>query len=182
MIDYFQQNKKVISTIGVSLGVGIFLGFLYILYEKSRSKLTSESFFNMAKSNLLVYPTKSIRRISSFYGDRIHPITKKSQFHNGIDIPALPKTPIYAPINATVVVNNYNDLGGHQLVIANGDIRLGFAHLYEKSKFKVGDKVKKGEIIGLIGNTGRSTGSHLHFTLKIDGKWVNPTKAFKDYA
>lgn len=181
MIDYVENNKKVIQKIGISLGVGIVLGLLYILSQK-KSKLTSKSFFEMAESNRLVYPTKKARRISSKFGNRLHPITTQPQFHNGIDIPAPSKTPIYAPIDAKVVLNNYSDVGGYQLAIENGDIRLGFAHLYEKSKFAIGDMVKKGQQIGLVGTTGRSTGNHLHFTLKVDGVLINPTKAFKDYA
>lgn len=176
-INYIDDNKKTISIVGISLGI------LVIFSKKFLNLgLTSKSFFKMADSNSLVYPTKTQRDVSSFFGERTHPITRKSEFHNGIDIPALPKTPIYAPIDAKVVLNSYHDKGGNQLVISNGDIRLGFAHLYEKPKFKVGDKVKKGQKIALVGNTGLSTGSHLHFTLKIDNEWINPTKAFKEYA
>lgn len=175
--DFISNNKKTLTIVGVSFGL------LAILGKKIFSmNLTKDEFLELVSSNLLVYPTKTIRKISSKFGNRIDPISKKSSYHNGIDIPAPAKTPIYAPISGEVVLNSFNSAGGNQLIIKNGDIRLGFAHLFEKPNLTIGQKIKAGQLIGLIGNTGASTGNHLHFTLKIKDTTVDPQTAFKQYA
>ena len=175
--DFITKNKKTLAIVGVSFGL------LAIIGKKLFSmNLTKDEFLELVNSNLIVYPTKTIRKISSKFGNRIHPVTKKASFHNGIDIPAPAKTPIYAPISGEVVMNSYNAAGGNQVIIKNGDIRFGFAHLFEKPNLKVGQKVEAGQVIGLIGSTGTSTGNHLHLTLKIGNDVVDPKTALKQYA
>jgi murein DD-endopeptidase MepM/ murein hydrolase activator NlpD len=98
--------------------------------------------------------------------------------HNGIDVAVPVGTPVYAPLDGEVYQTYYNSAGGNQIVImhANG-WRTGYAHL---SKIVVSpkQKVQRGQIIAYSGNTGQSTGPHLHFTLTINGVLVNPATYF----
>ncbi|HMP46199.1 MAG TPA: M23 family metallopeptidase [Sphingopyxis sp.] len=112
--------------------------------------------------------------LSSSYGMRVHPITGKVARHNGIDIPAPHGTPIYA--TADGIVGRAQRLGGYGLYveIEHGNaIQTRYGHM---SSYVVqsGQQVKKGDIIGYVGSTGRSTGNHLHYEVRIEGAPVNP--------
>ena len=112
--------------------------------------------------------------LSSSYGMRTHPITGRVARHNGIDIPAPYGTPIYATADGTV--GRAQRLGGYgnYVEIEHGNaIETRYGHM---SRFVVqsGQRVKKGDIIGYVGSTGRSTGNHLHYEVRIDGAPVNP--------
>lgn len=112
--------------------------------------------------------------LSSTYGMRVHPITGKIARHNGIDIPAPRGTPIHA--TADGIVGRAQQLGGYgnYVEIEHGNaIETRYGHM---SSYVVqpGQKVKRGEVIGYVGSTGRSTGNHLHYEVRIDGSPVNP--------
>lgn len=112
--------------------------------------------------------------LSSSYGMRVHPITGKLARHNGVDIPAPYGTPIYA--TADGIVGRAQRLGGYgnYVEIEHGNaIETRYSHM---SSFVVqpGQQVKKGDVIGYVGSTGRSTGNHLHYEVRIDGEPVNP--------
>jgi len=113
--------------------------------------------------------------ITSNYGWRIHPITKERKFHNGIDLKGFIGQPIYN-ISPGIVLSTYNNsIGGNQVIVQhdNGYIS-GYAHL-DNIKVLTGQRLTRGEIIGSVGDTGRVTAPHLHFTLKDqDGTRVNP--------
>lgn len=122
------------------------------------------------------YPVKG--RITSKFGDRQHPVTKENSFHNGIDIAAPLYTQVIAPADGKVINIYENAQGGKQLILEHADgMRTGYAHL---SSYKVvrGQNIKVGQIVALTGNTGQSTGPHLHLTLTVKGKKVNPEKYF----
>ncbi len=123
------------------------------------------------------YPVKG--RISSPFGNRIHPVTKSPSFHNGIDIAAPSGTPILSPESGRVINRYENATGGKQLIIehSNGYV-TGYAHLSDYA-VKSGDNVKKGQLIGYVGTTGRVTGAHLHLTLKKQGVYLNPENYFE---
>jgi len=119
-----------------------------------------------------IYPT--FGRISDGWGMRIHPITNELEFHNGIDIANLPGTPIYAAADGMVVAADYDNGYGKRIVLAHsGGYHTLYAHLYNH-QVRVGDQVNKGQIIGLMGNTGLSTGPHLHYEVHVGGQKVNP--------
>ncbi len=112
--------------------------------------------------------------LSSSYGMRVHPITGRVARHNGIDIPAPYGTPIYA--TADGIIGRAQRLGGYgnYVEINHGnEIQTRYGHM---SRFVVhsGEQVKKGDIIGYVGSTGRSTGNHLHYEVRIEGSPVNP--------
>ena len=110
-------------------------------------------------------------------GTRINPITKKEIFHNGIGLPVPVGTNIKSLMSGIVESIYFNDAGGNQVIIKHDNgYRTGYSHLF-KALVRKGDKVKKGNLIALSGNTGKSTGPHLHFTLTNPlGTKVDPAR------
>jgi len=121
-----------------------------------------------------VWPTKG--SLSSPFGYRISPFTGRSEFHNGIDISARVNTPIIAPANGSVTSVAWHRYTGRTLTIEHGyGMVTKYAHL-QKVLVKKGQHVKRGETIALLGNTGRSTGPHLHYGVYLDGAAVDPLR------
>ena len=119
-------------------------------------------------------PLASYKRVSSEYGYRIHPTLGVNKFHNGVDFAANSGTPIMAAYGGTVVGAGYNSSMGNYVMINHGDglytIYMHASELYVSS----GQTVSKGETIAAVGSTGRSTGPHLHFSVRLNGEYVNP--------
>ena len=113
-------------------------------------------------------------KLTSPYGYRIHPTLGTRKFHNGVDLANNQGTPIYAVRSGTVTVATYGSTYGYYVTINHGD---GFSSLYaHMTHYKVskGQYVEKGQLIGYMGSTGRSTGPHLHFSIFYNGSAVNP--------
>tara|TARA_B100000212_G_C27358055_1_gene526799 strand:+ start:383 stop:1318 length:936 start_codon:yes stop_codon:yes gene_type:complete len=116
-------------------------------------------------------------RFSSGYGYRRDPFDRKYRFHDGDDFSAKIGTPVVATADGIVKKSKYWGTYGNYIEIDHGNgYRTVFAHL-SKRKVKAGDKVLRGQTIGKVGNTGKSTASHLHYEIKKFGKNINP----KDY-
>lgn len=166
----------------------------YINQQKVNSKVQSENddackkaqenapttYVDMDDNDDLVLPLLGTR-ISSRFGLRKDPMNpSKTEGHNGVDISASTGTPIVSPSDGTVFWTGYHDEGGNSIRIkhTNG-FTTGYAHL-SKILVNTNDKVKKGQRIGLVGNTGsHTTGPHLHFTLTTpNGNKVNPEDYF----
>ena len=118
--------------------------------------------------------TRNIKLFSGF-GMRLHPIHKIRKMHWGIDFSAPKGTPIYATGDGKVISVKQRKSGyGNHVIISHG---FGYKSLYahmHKISVKVGEKIKKGEVIGSIGSTGTSTAPHLHYEVIQNGKKVNP--------
>ena len=115
-------------------------------------------------------------RLSSPFGKRKHPILGFTKHHNGTDFAAPTGTPIMASGNGTVITAGWCGKGGNCVRIRhNSSYTTGYGHL---SKFatKKGRRVRQGQVIGYVGNTGMSTGPHLHYTVKYNGKFINSQK------
>ena len=115
-------------------------------------------------------------RLSSGFGKRKHPILGFTKHHNGTDFAAPTGTPIMASGNGTVIKAGWCGNGGNCVRIRhNSSYTTGYGHL---SKFatKTGRRVRQGQVIGYVGNTGMSTGPHLHYTVKYNGKFINSQK------
>ena len=115
-------------------------------------------------------------RLSSGFGNRKHPILGFTKHHNGTDFAAPTGTPIMASGNGTVIKAGWCGNGGNCVRIRhNSSYTTGYGHL---SKFatKTGRRVRQGQIIGYVGNTGMSTGPHLHYTVSYNGKFINSQK------
>jgi murein DD-endopeptidase MepM/ murein hydrolase activator NlpD len=117
--------------------------------------------------------------VTSPFGYRYHPIYGDRRFHEGIDIGAPSGTPIKAAANGTVTKSGRNGNYGIMVEISHG---YGFTTVYahnSRNVVKVGDTVKKGQVIAYVGSTGASTAPHLHYEVRVNGRPVNPTTYMK---
>lgn len=112
-------------------------------------------------------------RISSEFGEREITSPVMSADHKGIDIAANKGTDIKAAIGGQVIAADKNNDYGNFIKIKQEDILTVYAHC-EKLKVSKGDKVKKGDVIATVGSTGKSTGPHLHFEIRLDDRYINP--------
>lgn len=157
------------------------------LYSLSKSL---DEVYDMAKNKEkhlqsipAMYPiNKHEGRFVSGFGIRMHPIYKVYRMHTGVDIAAVTGTPIYATGDGvvTVAANNPRTHGGYGIccVIDHGfGHETVYAHM-SKLDARIGKQVKRGDVIGYVGTTGTSTGTHLHYEVKVNGKHVNPVNYF----
>ena len=115
-------------------------------------------------------------RLSSPFGNRKHPILGFTKHHNGTDFAAPTGTPIMASGNGTVIKAGWCGNGGNCVRIRhNSSYTTGYGHM-SKIATRTGRRVRQGQIIGYVGNTGMSTGPHLHYTVSYNGKFVNSQK------
>lgn len=114
--------------------------------------------------------------ITSSFGERINPILKVKEFHNGIDISAEEGTGAKAVADGRITELRYSDTLGNVLIYetVNG-YEITYAHL-KGYNAETGDLVKQGEVIAYTGNTGLSTGPHLHYGIKIRDEYIDPYK------
>ena len=120
----------------------------------------------------ITYPLKSIK-VTSPYGYRRDPITGKQSWHNGLDLRAK-NEPAYSMMEGIVEKIGYDSRSGNYVTLRHGNYHVSYCHL-SSIIVRKGESVYPGIIVGVTGNTGRSTGSHLHLTCKKDGKSFNPT-------
>ncbi len=119
-----------------------------------------------------IFPT--FGRWSDGWGVRLHPIYNRLAFHFGVDIANKIGTPIYATSDGEVVESGYDpDYGKLIRIKHSNDYETRYGHLYSFSVLP-GDKVRKGQIIGMMGSTGKSTGPHLHYEVLYAGNKINP--------
>ena len=122
----------------------------------------------------LSWPLAGPMKVTSPYGERMHPIIGEEAFHRGVDLRARYGSPILAPADGVVLYTGSTTEYGNMLVVLHGSgIATVYGHLW---KFAVHsyERVKKGQLLGYTGNTGFSTGPHLHFEVRQDGEPTNP--------
>lgn len=146
------------------------------LEEEARKKAEEEARkkAQMYSGGMFRWPLDNHFNVTSDYGYRNHPIYKTWRLHNGIDIGAPTGTPIKAAYAGTVVTMTYSSSAGYYVMVDHGG---GVYSVYMHcSKFvaKVGQKVKMGDTIALVGSTGSSTAPHLHFSVRVNGSYVDP--------
>ncbi|CAM1361221.1 Peptidase M23 [Tenacibaculum litopenaei] len=123
-----------------------------------------------------IQPVKNedLKRMASGFGMRLHPILKSWRMHNGMDFTAPTGTPIFASGNGKVVKAHRSSTFGKVVYIEHGyGYKTIYAHM-SKIVAKKGQKVKRGDLIGYVGNTGRSAAPHLHYEVHKNGRPVNP--------
>jgi murein DD-endopeptidase MepM/ murein hydrolase activator NlpD len=122
---------------------------------------------------------QDLNRIASGFGLRIDPIYKTVKMHAGLDFTAPQGTPIYATADGVIKVSGYSEGGyGNHVVINHG---YGYETLYGhmvRIKAKVGQRVKRGEIVGYVGSTGKSTGPHCHYEVRKGNQKLDPVYFF----
>ena len=135
-----------------------------VITEHEARDLTPVSIFRLPLDTLIV---------TSPYGYRIDPFTRKRKMHSGMDFRAS-SDKVYAMMPGRVLKVGYDKISGNYITLQHGSITVSYCHLSEVLKRK-NDLVAVGEVVGVTGNTGRSTGEHLHLTCKIKDKKVNPS-------
>ena len=119
-------------------------------------------------------------RISSDFGQRVHPLSSSVTFHNGIDIAANEGTEIRACFDGIIEKSEHNEFSGNYIIINHeNDYTSSYAHMSKRIKDE-GESVKKGDVIGYVGSTGSATGPHLHFEIRQSGTPVNPRELIED--
>lgn len=139
--------------------------------------------YNHVKGNLQMFETPIdyywYYLVSSYYGYRIHPITGENQLHNGIDIAAPEGTAVMSGLSGKVTSADYNDSYGNYIILESAEgYEIRYAHL-NRIDVSAGEFVEKGTQIGTVGNTGNSTGAHLHLELLYNGERLNPIFYFE---
>jgi murein DD-endopeptidase MepM/ murein hydrolase activator NlpD len=173
------QEKMIIS---VAEKVETLKRQLYIQWESynelSETALNKEEYWASIPAIQPIH-NEELNRLASGYGMRLHPILKVRKMHSGVDFSAPKGTPIYATGDG-VIKQVRTEFGGYGkfIVIDHG---FGFTSLYAHMNdfnVRVGQKVKRGDKIGTVGNTGSSTAPHVHYEVMKEGKYVNPVNYF----
>jgi murein DD-endopeptidase MepM/ murein hydrolase activator NlpD len=123
----------------------------------------------------LGYPVEA-KRITSLFGRRVDPMNGETAYHDGIDLSGLPGSEVKATADGRVIERGHNDTYGWYIMLDHGN---NFTTMYahnQKIVAKWGDKVVRGQTISLLGNTGRSTGPHLHYEVRYKNRPINPIK------
>ncbi len=149
---------------------GPFIG----LEDDSYGELTFkiDHYLNFLESMPLGTPVKGT--LTSPFGRRYDPFTGNPAMHDGLDIRNHPGTEITSPAPGKVTISSYTRFNGHYVVIDHGNgFKTRYLHMRERL-VKRGDEVERGQVIGELGNTGRSTGPHLHYTILYKGEPIDP--------
>jgi murein DD-endopeptidase MepM/ murein hydrolase activator NlpD len=140
--------------------------------------LLAENKSDMLAAIPAIRPIKNMYNVTSGFGMRIHPILKIYRKHTGVDITAPRGTPIYATADGVVSREQVSAGYGIHILINHGySYQTLYGHL-SKKVVKPGQKIKRGELIGYVGNTGQSMGPHLHYEVWKNGTPVNPVIYF----
>lgn len=135
-----------------------------------------EENLSLQADRLALTPTlaPAVGVLTAGFGLRADPFTGRQEFHMGIDISAPKGARIVAPANGTVVRVGWESGYGRVVEVAHGfGVRTLYAHL-DAPRVVEGQRVRRGDLVGLVGSTGRSTGPHLHYEVQVGGKPVNP--------
>ena len=135
-----------------------------VITEHEARELTPVSIFRLPLDTLIV---------TSPYGYRIDPFTRKRKMHSGMDFRAS-SDKVYAMMPGKVLKVGYDKVSGNYITLQHGSITVSYCHLSQVLKNK-NEFVTVGEVVGVTGNTGRSTGEHLHLTCKIKGRAIDPS-------
>lgn len=187
-ISRLEERSKIIESIIGSIGVDVKIkedpnhsGGAYIAASDEnygeRLLANTDKYLEILEGTPLGKPVST--RISSRYGVRKDPLNKKRAFHEGIDFKGKSGDKIKATASGKVKKSTYSKSLGHYVIVTHlQGYETLFAHM-KKRLVKRGEKVKRGDIIGLVGSTGRSTGPHLHYEIHRNGKHVDPLKYIK---
>ncbi|PID99965.1 MAG: hypothetical protein CSA79_05845 [Thiothrix nivea] len=176
--DYFYQSERIYT--GKVLAAefnhrkNIYQRVRFSLNERRTLYLEPEGDLALKEVAFARYPVKG--RLSSGFGMRWHPVLKKQRMHSGLDIAAPRGTPIYATGDGRVKFVGRRGSYGKMIELRHGDgITTRYGHMSKyKKELGVGAKVKRGDVIGYVGSTGRSTGNHVHYEFRINNVAKNP--------
>lgn len=142
----------------------------------STSHRLSDSLYSKMNNISVSYPLEKMK-VTSPYGMRKDPMTGIYKKHNGVDLRAR-KAMVYSMFPGIVHKVGYDERSGNYVIIHHGEIAVSYCHLSKILIIK-GSRVHAHQVIGISGNTGRSTGEHLHVTCKMKGTYINPEIIFQ---
>lgn len=127
-----------------------------------------------------LWPVTGYSHISATYGNRMHPMKKEMVFCNGIEIPAPEGTSVLAADKGTVAEIGYNETDGNYIILNHSSgIQTFYSKLFGFAEgLAEGDTMQQGDVIGYVGSTGEAAGPFLHFSLIIDGEYIDPASVF----
>lgn len=159
--------------IGASVLMAIFFGMIFLVAGVSfKGQAAEASGEGLWQGGLLPWPTRGV--ISSHFGIRLRPEDGEGEeFHSGLDLAAAAGTPVHASSAGVVTIAGWSGNYGLLVELAGPDMVTRYGHL-SALEVATGDPVEVGQVIGYVGSTGRSTGPHLHFEVRINGEAVNP--------
>ena len=167
------MSREIVNAQTVTYGVGGEDDDPNVQYFESYDEVTDDVNDKMKNANTMQKPIDG--KVTSEFGSRIHPLSGKQSFHTGIDIGADFGEHIKAALDGTVTsaVEDDEDYGNYIVLTHENGVQTMYAHS-EKLLVKEGDKVKKGDSVALVGSTGKSTGPHLHFEIRVNETRLNP--------
>jgi murein DD-endopeptidase MepM/ murein hydrolase activator NlpD len=184
-INRLDERSRIIRTIIDTIGIDLEIdedpdhsGGPFISEEYGEKLIyRADQYLEMLRTIPLGRPVPGA--ISSKFGIRKDPIRKKNGFHPGIDFRGKTGDPIRATADGIVEKVSRNNVMGRYIFISHGNgFETIYAHMH-KTLVKKGEKIERGQVIGQIGNTGRSTGSHLHYGIRYNEKSIDPMKYLK---
>ena len=174
-----KSKDKVLDTIETSYSGDIDIENLMGEIQKTAERVDEIKDYLRIQKDLYMatpkgYPVEG--NISSPYGNRDNPFSGQRTFHSGVDISATPGVPIRATADGVVSYSGWTQSSGNVVLVEHG---CGFTTAYAHNRsnaVKVGQRVKRGETVGYIGSSGKSTGPHVHYEVWERGKRINPSK------
>ncbi len=149
--------------------------------EEERRRLAAQQGAHVAATGSYIWPSASSVYVTSLFGTRLHPVYGYYRTHYGIDIGASYGTDIYAADGGYVTTSTYGSSYGNYVMIDHGDGRYTlYAHMTTRY-VNEGDVVLQGDVIGIVGSTGVSTGPHIHFEVYEGGERVDPLQFYSNY-
>lgn len=169
-INDIKVSKEVENAIIEKERIKNVLNFQFNNIEKSKKKFNEKE--ALSKATPSIWPTFGY--VTAGFGERVHPLFRKKEFHKGIDIANLSGTSVFATAYGRVEFAGWKDGYGYIIILDHGyGYTTKYAHL-KNIYVKIGTYVKRGQLIGSIGSTGLATGPHLHYEVLVADKPVNP--------
>ena len=179
LVSSMSNNELVQSVTDITNKLSARLAYQNQSFDEIQKMVANKEQLLRATPAIQPVSNKDLERVASGFGVRIDPIYKSPRFHKGLDFTAPQGTPIYATADGVVIEAGFSTGGyGNNVVINHG---FGYQTLYghmHRVKARVGQKVKRGETIGWIGSTGKSTGPHCHYEVHKNGNPVDPVYFF----
>lgn len=174
------DDNELVSSIDLSLNnLGSRIKTQQVSYDEIAGLIKNKEQLLAHTPAIQPVSNKELTRIASGFGYRIDPIYKTSKFHAGLDFTAPQGTPIYATANGTVTTggNTGNGYGNHVIINHGYGYETLYGHMV-RVKVRPGQKVARGEVIGWVGSTGKSTGPHCHYEVHKYGEKIDPVYFF----
>lgn len=179
MVSSMDENQLAVSLASTLSNIINRMGFQDKSYTEIGEMIKDKEKLLASTPAIQPVNNKDMNRIASGFGYRIDPVYKTVKFHAGLDFAAPQGTPIYATADGRVTISgNLGNGYGNHVVLSHG---FGYETLYGhmvRVKSSVGQTVKRGEVIGWVGSTGKSTGPHLHYEVHKNGKQIDPIYFF----